>query len=186
MEAVVAVTNEPAASGAGCRSCGAALSVSFCDLGCTPLANAMVKPQDLARGETFYPLHAWVCDACFLVQLEEFRPPDEIFSDYLYFSSFSPSWLAHARDYAEAMIARWGLGPDSRVVEIASNDGYLLKNFVAAGVPCLGIDPARADVCQHAEPVLQDRHVDVGRHVLDDHACGIEPVRAETGIDGLP
>jgi len=135
--------NAIAVTGPQCRACGTALSVSFCDLGCTPLANAMVKPEDLAGGETYYPLHAWVCDSCFLVQLEEFRPPDAIFSDYLYFSSYSPSWLDHAKEYAEAMIARWGLGADSRVVEIASNDGYLLKNFVAAGIPCLGVDPAR-------------------------------------------
>lgn len=102
----------------------------------------MIKPERLADGETHYPLHAWVCESCFLVQLEEFRPPSDIFSDYLYFSSYSKSWLKHAEAYSQKMVERWKLGSDSFVVEIASNDGYLLKNFVAAGIPCLGIEPA--------------------------------------------
>jgi SAM-dependent methyltransferase len=99
--------------------------------------------------ERFYPLHAWVCGACFLVQLEEFVSPGDIFSDYAYFSSFSDSWVEHARRYCEAMTRRFGLGPDSQVMEIASNDGYLLQHFVRLGVPCLGIEPA-ANVAQAA------------------------------------
>ena len=101
--------------------------------------------------EPFYPLHAYVCEKCFLVQLEEFEPPERIFTDdYAYFSSYSDSWLAHAKAYTEAMVARFGLGPSSFVVEIASNDGYLLQYFVAQGVPVLGIEPA-ANVAAAAE-----------------------------------
>jgi hypothetical protein len=92
--------------------------------------------------EAFYPLRAWVCASCFLVQLEEYVAPDGIFSDYAYFSSYSTSWMEHARKYCEKMISRFALGDQSMVMEIASNDGYLLRNFVAAGIPCLGIEPA--------------------------------------------
>ena len=92
--------------------------------------------------EPFYPLHAFVCDQCRLVQLDEFETPEQIFSDYLYFSSFSDSWLRHAEAYTEHMIGRFGLGSGSQVVEIASNDGYLLQYFKARGVPVLGVEPA--------------------------------------------
>jgi 2-polyprenyl-3-methyl-5-hydroxy-6-metoxy-1,4-benzoquinol methylase len=92
--------------------------------------------------ERFYPLHVWVCGTCFLVQLEKYVAPEDIFSDYAYFSSFSDSWVEHARKYSELMIGRFGLGPQSKVMEIASNDGYLLQHFNRAGIPCLGIEPA--------------------------------------------
>ena len=141
-----------------CRSCGHPLNVSFCDLGATPLANAMVRPDHLADGEVHYPLHAWVCDSCFLVQLEQFNAPDEIFSDYVYFSSYSPSWLEHAERYCRAMIERFSLGAGSLAVELASNDGYLLKNFVAAEVPCLGVEPA-ANVAKVAREAGIDTHI---------------------------
>lgn len=125
-----------------CRSCGAALSRTLVDLGSMPLANSYVRPQDIDRPDPCYPLHARVCDACFLVQVEDAVPPSEIFSDYAYFSSYSASWVEQCRSYAVQMTERLGLGPDSRVLEIASNDGYLLQHFVALGIPVLGIEPA--------------------------------------------
>ena len=125
-----------------CRFCGAPLNHSFADLGMSPLANRYLTEEQLGTMEPFFPLHALVCERCFLVQLEEFETPDAIFSDYAYFSSYSSSWLEHARSYAEMAVARFGLGSESQVVEIASNDGYLLKNFVTAGVPVLGVEPA--------------------------------------------
>jgi 2-polyprenyl-3-methyl-5-hydroxy-6-metoxy-1,4-benzoquinol methylase len=133
-----------------CRFCGAALALTFADLGMSPPSNAYLKAEQLGQAERFYPLHAWVCERCFLVQLEEFETPEQIFSDYAYFSSYSDSWLAHARAYVEAMVGRCGLGPGSRVIEIASNDGYLLQYFVARGIPVLGIEPA-ANVARAAE-----------------------------------
>lgn len=133
-----------------CRFCAKPLTLSFADLGMSPPSNAYLKPEQLGRVEKFYPLHAWVCESCLLVQLEEFESPEQIFSDYAYFSSYSESWLAHARDYTAMMIKRFALGAKSRVVEIASNDGYLLQYFVASGVPVLGVEPA-ANVAKVAE-----------------------------------
>lgn len=133
-----------------CRFCGSPLTLSFADLGMSPPSNSYLKPDQLDRMERFYPLHAWVCGKCFLVQLEEFESPEEIFSDYAYFSSYSDSWLKHAKAYTEAMAKRFSLGPSSFVVEIASNDGYLLQYFVERGVPVLGIEPA-ANVAAVAE-----------------------------------
>jgi SAM-dependent methyltransferase len=135
---------------AACRSCGAALVTVFADLGMTPLANSYVEPGDANRMEPFYPLRAFVCDACLLVQLEEFESPQAIFGDYAYFSSFSESWVAHARRYCDHVAARFRLGPGTRVVEIASNDGYLLRHFRDRGWPVLGIEPA-ANVARAAE-----------------------------------
>lgn len=125
-----------------CRSCGAALNHTFVDLGMSPLANSYIKPERLNRMEPFYPLHVYVCEKCLLVQLEQFSSPHDIFSDYAYFSSFSDSWLAHAKAYVEMIVERFHLGQQAKVVEIASNDGYLLKNFVARGIPVLGVEPA--------------------------------------------
>jgi SAM-dependent methyltransferase len=125
-----------------CRLCGAALTRTFVDLGKSPLCERFLRADQLNRMEAFYPLHARVCGACFLVQLEEYVAPEEIFTDYAYFSSYSDSWVEHARAYSAAMIDRLGLSDDSMVVELASNDGYLLQHFVAAGVPCLGVEPA--------------------------------------------
>jgi len=127
-----------------CRFCGAELTQTFADLGMSPISNAFLKADQLNRMEPFYPLHAYVCGTCFLVQLEEFESPQRIFGDnYAYFSSYSDSWLDHARRYTEQMIGRFGFGPKSRVIEIASNDGYLLQYFKQKGVPVLGIEPAR-------------------------------------------
>lgn len=125
-----------------CRFCAKPLTLSFADLGMSPPSNAYLKPDQLGCMEKFYPLHAWVCEFCLLVQLEEFETPEQIFSDYAYFSSYSESWLAHAREYTAMMIKRFGLSTDSRVVELASNDGYLLQYFVASGMPVLGVEPA--------------------------------------------
>ncbi|THJ18036.1 MAG: class I SAM-dependent methyltransferase [Nitrospira sp. CG24B] len=126
----------------GCRSCGATLERTFIDLGMSPLANSYIKPDQLNRMEPFYPLHVYVCEKCLLVQLKQFAAPHDIFSDYAYFSSFSDSWLAHAKAYVDMIVGRFGLDLSSKVVEIASNDGYLLQNFVSRGIPVLGVEPA--------------------------------------------
>jgi len=127
---------------AACRFCGEGLTHTFVDLGNSPLCESFLAAEQLNHMEPFYPLHVWVCHACFLVQLEQYVTPDHIFSDYAYFSSYSDSWVEHARRYAVAMQERLGLGAGSLVMEIASNDGYLLQHFVRMNVPCLGIEPA--------------------------------------------
>jgi hypothetical protein len=126
-----------------CRFCGTKLQHVFIDLGLSPLANAYLKEEDLSRDENFFPLRVFVCGECFLVQLEEWESPENIFGDYAYFSSYSESWLHHAKTYVSATIERFGLGPKSKVVEVASNDGYLLQYFVERDVPVLGIEPAQ-------------------------------------------
>ena len=136
-----------------CRSCGAELEHTFCDLGMSPLSNAFLSAGQLQQMEPFYPLHAYVCGSCFLVQLQEFESPQHIFAeDYAYFSSYSETWLDHARDYTEQMVRRFGYGTGSRVIEIASNDGYLLQYFKQKNIPVLGIEPAAncARVAQEA------------------------------------
>jgi SAM-dependent methyltransferase len=133
-----------------CRFCGSKLTQTFADLGMSPLSNSFVAAERAAAGEMFYPLHAFVCDACHLVQLDQFETPEQIFRDYLYFSSFSESWLKHAEAYTEHMTRRFGLGAGSQVVEVASNDGYLLQYFQARGVPVLGVEPA-ANVAEAAK-----------------------------------
>lgn len=125
-----------------CRFCGQALNTTFVDLGMSPLCETYPSAEELHHGEMFYPLHVFVCEKCLLVQLEEFESPEKIFSEYLYFSSYSDSWLKHCENYTAKMIERFGLGKDSFVVEVASNDGYLLQYFVKRGVPVLGIEPA--------------------------------------------
>jgi len=125
-----------------CRHCGTPLSHTFLDLGFAPPSNAYLTEADLVKPEKYYPLKIQVCDQCWLVQTEDYAEADELFSsDYAYFSSTSSGWLAHAARYAETMIRDLSLDPNSMVIEVASNDGYLLKNFVAAGIPCLGIEP---------------------------------------------
>ena len=126
----------------GCRFCAQQLKTTFVDLGMSPPCQTHVSPEQLHEAEAFYPLHAYVCDHCYLVQLQEFVSPQNIFSEYAYFSSYSTSWVEHARRYVDMAIARFGLGSGSKVMEIASNDGYLLQHFVAASVPVLGIEPA--------------------------------------------
>ena len=125
-----------------CRHCAAPLQHTFLDLGFAPPSNAYLSAEDLSRPEKTFPLRVKVCHHCWLVQTEDYAQADELFSaDYAYFSSTSSSWLAHARAYCAQMTERLGLGPHSHVVEVAANDGYLLRNFVASGIPCLGIEP---------------------------------------------
>jgi len=132
-----------------CRSCGAPLRRTFLDLGRSPLANSMLRAESLRSMEPHYPLHAYVCDSCLLVQLEEFEEPSSIFSDYVYFSSFSDSWLSHCEKFAKGAINRLGLNDKSLVIEVASNDGYLLQYFKEHDVEVLGVEPA-ANVAETA------------------------------------
>jgi SAM-dependent methyltransferase len=190
-----------------CRFCSAPLRHTFVDLGMSPLCESYVPPERVGAMEPFYPLHARVCEQCLLVQLEEFVAPEEIFSDYAYFSSYSDSWVAHARDYVESVVERFGLGPDSQVVELASNDGYLLQHVVERGIPALGVEPA-ANVAEVARErgietvveffgrelastlVAQGRQADlliannVFAHVpdLNDFAAGMERALAPGGV----
>ena len=125
-----------------CRHCDSPLEHTFLDLGFAPPSNAYLSEADLTRPEVYYPLKLMVCTQCWLVQTEDYAQADELFSsDYAYFSSTSSTWLAHAKNYTDAITERLSLGEKSFVIEVASNDGYLLKNFIAAGVPCLGIEP---------------------------------------------
>lgn len=125
-----------------CRSCDATLKHRFVDLGSTPLANAYLAANQLAHPEPSYPLRAFVCAECWLVQADAFVSPEDIFSHYAYFSSYSDSWVEHARQFTVMARKRFGLNKASQVIEVASNDGYLLRHFVEAGVPVLGIEPA--------------------------------------------
>lgn len=134
-----------------CRHCGSSVTHTFLDLGFAPPSNAYLTAADLTRPEKYYPLKIKVCNQCWLVQTEDYATADELFgSDYAYFSSTSTGWLAHAARYTEKMIRQFQLGRDSLVIEVASNDGYLLKNFFAVGIPCLGIEPT-ASTAEAAE-----------------------------------
>ncbi|MFH1765278.1 MAG: class I SAM-dependent methyltransferase [Gemmatimonadota bacterium] len=128
---------------ARCRFCQHPLRNTFVDLGKSPLCESYLKREELNQMEPFFPLRVWVCESCLLVQLEQYVGSETIFRDYAYFSSYSDSWLAHAQAYADLAVERFELDSNSYVVEIGSNDGYLLKNFVERGIPCLGVDPAR-------------------------------------------
>ena len=143
-----------------CRHCHRPLQHVFLDLGFAPPSNAYLNEADLGKPERYYPLKLFFCDHCWLVQTEDYAQADELFSpDYAYFSSTSTSWLAHAASYAEMISGKLGLDSGSLVIEVASNDGYLLKNFVASGIPCLGIEPT-ASTAAAAEklgiPVLRE------------------------------
>jgi SAM-dependent methyltransferase len=190
-----------------CRFCSAPLRHTFVDLGMSPLCESYVPLERLGSMEPFYPLHARVCERCLLVQLEEFVAPEDIFTEYAYFSSYSDSWVAHARDYVEMAVDRFGLGPDSLVLELASNDGYLLQHVVERGVPALGVEPA-ANVAAAAQErgietvvaffgrrlaaqlVREGRQADllvannVMAHVpdLNDFVGGMAPVLAPHGV----
>lgn len=137
-----------------CRFCATPLKESFCDLGMTPLSNSYLKKEQLEAGESFFPLHAYVCAQCFLVQVKQYELPQNIFGDYAYFSSYSDSWLKHCKQYVEQMISRLQLDASKQVIEIASNDGYLLQFFKEHSVPVLGIEPA-ANVAK----VAQDKSI---------------------------
>ncbi|MBF0414795.1 MAG: methyltransferase domain-containing protein [Magnetococcales bacterium] len=143
-----------------CRHCGTQLEHNFLDLGFAPPSNAYLNESDLSRPEKYYPLRVKVCCHCWLVQTEDYARSDELFSsDYAYFSSTSSSWLAHATRYSDQMTQLLGLNSNSLVIEVASNDGYLLKNFVAAGIPCLGVEPTSSTAAAAKKlgvPVLQE------------------------------
>ena len=143
-----------------CRHCGTPLTHTFLDLGFAPPSNAYLTKKDLSKPEKYYPLNIKVCDQCWLVQTEDYAQADELFSpDYAYFSSTSSGWLKHAKQYSQQMTKMLNLNRDSHVIEVASNDGYLLKNFVEAGIPCLGIEPtdSTADAAEkHGVPVLRE------------------------------
>ncbi len=134
----------------GCRFCGSELRRTFVNLGMSPLCESYVPAEQLNAMEAFYPLHVYVCESCFLVQLQEYVSAEDIFSEYAYFSSYSDSWLAHAKRYTDLMVERLEIGAKSMVIELASNDGYLLQYFVEKGVPVLGVEPA-ANVAEVAE-----------------------------------
>ena len=194
-------------TGPACRFCGAPLEQTFVDLGMSPLCESYVPADRVAAMEAFYPLHAKVCESCLLVQLEEFVTADAIFGEYAYFSSYSDSWVEHARRYVDMAIERFELDADSVVVELASNDGYLLQHVVARGIPALGIEPA-ANVARAAQDrgietvveffgrdlaarlVAEGRSADllvannVMAHVpdLNDFVGGIAMVLADTGV----
>ena len=132
----------PAGMEVDCRFCGTRIEYSFVDLGLSPLCEEFTPASRLNHMEAFYPLHAVVCSKCLLVQLDEYVTPDDIYTEYAYFSSYSDSWLKHAKKYSEYVSERFGIDTDSLVIELASNDGYLLRNFVENDVPVLGIEPA--------------------------------------------
>jgi len=127
---------------AKCLFCGAGLHHTFVDLGMSPLCESYVSAEQANQMEPFYPLHVYVCEKCFLVQLQQYVSAESIFTEYAYFSSYSESWLRHASNYTDQMVSRFGYNENSFVVELASNDGYLLQYFVKKGIPCLGIEPA--------------------------------------------
>jgi len=159
-------------SAPACRLCGSPLEHVFADLGMSPLANAFVPAERAAAMEPFYPLRALVCGDCLLVQLEEYETPSGIFTDYAYFSSYSSTWVEHSRRYADVVSERFGIGPEKRVVELASNDGYLLQFFHERGVPVLGVEPA-ANVAkvaiQKGIPTLVEFFgVETARSLADD------------------
>jgi SAM-dependent methyltransferase len=190
-----------------CRFCATPLRESFCDLGMSPLSNAYPPASAVLAPETFYPLHAFVCTSCWLVQLHEMQTPADIFTEYAYFSSFSESWLQHCKRFADDMTKRLSLGSGSRVVEIASNDGYLLQYFKQLGVEVLGVEPAKNvaakavaagiptiteffGVAQAKRMVAAGQHADllVGNNVLahvpdlNDFVAGLALLLAPDGV----
>ena len=156
-----------------CRLCGADLTRTFVDLGMSPLCESYVPAEQLDEAEVFYPLHVRLCESCLLVQIPAYVSGEEIFSDYAYFSSYSDSWVAHAKRYAQSMIERLGLSSGSLVTEVASNDGYLLQHFLAEGIPVLGVEPA-ANVAEAARSrgistVVEFLGPETGREIAERH-----------------
>jgi SAM-dependent methyltransferase len=173
-----------------CRFCGAPLQHTFVDLGMSPLCESYVPADQLGAMEAFYPLHAKVCGSCLLVQLEEFVAPDAIFSEYAYFSSYSDSWVAHARAYVDMAVERFGLDADSLVVELASNDGYLLQHVVGRGIPALGVEPA-ANVASVArergiETVVEFFGRELARRLTAEKARGADLLVANNVMAHVP
>jgi hypothetical protein len=154
-----------------CRLCGTLLKHDFVDLGMSPPCESFLRADQVDGAETYYPLRVMVCESCFLVQLPEYVSAQAIFTDYAYFSSYSTSWIEHARRYCVAMKERFGLGPDSLAVELASNDGYLLQHFLPLGVPVLGIEPAanvaRAAVAKGVPTLVEFFGVKLAKRLVD-------------------
>ena len=167
-----AAPHDHKACGPSCRFCGAALEHVFLDLGMSPLCESFLSADQLDSMEPFYPLKAYVCQQCLLVQLSEYVKPEAIFTEYAYFSSYSDSWLKHAERYCQQMIERFQLGPQSRVVEVASNDGYLLQWFAKQGIPVQGIEPAanvaRVAVAKGIPTRVEFLGRDTARRMADD------------------
>ncbi len=156
-----------------CRFCNTMLKHTFVDLGMSPLCQTHITQEQLNSMEPFYPLRTYVCDHCYLVQLDEFVAPGDIFSEYAYFSSYSDSWVAHAKRYTELVTTRFGLNSSSRVIEIASNDGYLLQHFASAGIHCLGIEPAAnvaaAAITKGIPSIVKFFGIQTAREVAEEH-----------------
>jgi C-methyltransferase C-terminal domain/Putative zinc binding domain/Methyltransferase domain len=156
-----------------CRHCGAPLQLTVVDLGKSPLCQTVLMAEQLEQEERFYPLHVRACERCWLVQIPEFVPPEDIFTEYAYFSAYSDSWVEHARRYVEGITDRLGLGRDSLVVELASNDGYLLQHFLPKGVPVLGVEPARnvaeAAIARGVPTVTEFFGAELGRKLAAEH-----------------
>ena len=193
-----------------CRLCGERLTQTFVDLGMSPLCESYVSAEQLDKPETFYPLHVRLCSSCLLVQLPAYVSGEEIFSDYAYFSSYSDSWVAHAKRFSDAMVDRLDLKADSLVTEVACNDGYLLQHFLAQRIPVLGVEPAR-NVAEAAKALgiptvveflgaatgseIAERHGradlvvanNVFAHVPDirDFAAGLRALVKDTGVVSL-
>ena len=173
-----------------CRLCGSDLTQTFADLGMSPPCESYVEADELDQGETFYPLHVRICSTCLLVQLPAYLAGEDIFSHYAYFSSYSDSWVAHAKRYVQAAVVRLRLAEDSFVVEVASNDGYLLQHVRDLGIRCLGIEPA-ANIAEVArakgidtvsEFLGEAEPVDGGLHVLLRVRHPGVGVRREVGV----
>src|SRR5262245_7211385 len=156
-----------------CRHCGAPLELTVVDLGKSPLCQTVLTAQQLEQEERFYPLHVRACERCWLVQIPEFVAPEDIFTEYAYFSAYSDSWVEHARRYVEEISERLGLGSGSLVVELASNDGYLLQHFLPKGIPVLGVEPARnvaqAAVARGVPTVTEFFGEELGHRLAREH-----------------
>src|SRR5580698_5220468 len=151
-----------------CRACGGRLAVTMADLGMQPASNAFIESPAAFEREKRYPLRAKVCEICKLVQLDYDVAPQELFGNYVYFSSYSDDWLAHAKAYCEMARERFALGSSSLVVELASNDGYLLKNFLSVGIPVLGIDPSDTVAAAAAKIGVPTRVESFGQKLAED------------------
>ncbi|HET9287301.1 MAG TPA: class I SAM-dependent methyltransferase [Gaiella sp.] len=155
-----------------CRHCGAPLRLTVVDLGKSPLCQTVLTTEQLEQGEVFYPLHVRACERCWLVQIPEFVPPADIFTEYAYFSAYSDSWVEHARRYVDAITERLGLDGDSLVVELASNDGYLLQHFLPRGIPVLGVEPAlnvaEAAIAKGVPTITEFFGAELGRSLAEE------------------
>ena len=172
-----------------CRFCNEELRHTFVDLGMSPLANSYLKPHQLNAMEAFYPLHAYICASCMLVQLQEFEPPEHIFTDYAYFSSYSGALVENAKEYTDMVIDRFRLGAKSHVVEIASNDGYLLQFFIKQGIPVLGVEPA-ANVAKAAMdkgiPTRVEFFTTEGAHSMIQHGPAADLIIGNNVLAHVP